>query len=85
MNDWDIRFDKLEEQLHTMDKTLVKQEENLKIHLYRTELAERNIDLLSKALEPINKHVSHMEGALKFIGILSLVVGVVSILGKFFL
>lgn len=56
------RFSKLDERLHSIDKTLVKQEENIAEHIRRTELLEQD-------LKPIKSHVNQVKGAGVFIGI----------------
>ena len=72
------KLDKLDDRLDSVDKTLVKQEENLKEHIRRTELLEEE-------LKPIKKHIGHMEGALKLFGgiglLLGIVTGILKILG----
>ena len=47
---------------------LGKQEENLRLHMYRTELAEQNIELLREQVTPIEKHVYLMHAILKVVG-----------------
>jgi hypothetical protein len=64
------KLDKLDSHLDNVDKTLVRQEAQLAHHIRRTELLE-------EALQPIQKHVSMVEGALKFLGVLSVGVGVI--------
>jgi hypothetical protein len=63
------KLDKLDSHLDNVDKTLVRQEEQLANHIRRTELLE-------EALQPIQKHVSMVEGALKFLGVISVAVGI---------
>jgi hypothetical protein len=41
----------------------------------RTELAEQGIKELQEALEPVKTHVNHVEGALKLLGLLSVIGG----------
>lgn len=54
---------------------LAKQEENLKLHMYRTELAEESIKLLREELKPLEYHVWVVNIALKGLGVLSLLAG----------
>lgn len=77
LNKLETKMDQVDGRLNSMDKTLVKQEENLKEHIRRTEILESE-------LKPIKKHVTHMEGALKLIGVLTTVVGFISGLAKLF-
>ena len=65
----DEKVDKTNDRLNSMDKTLVKQEENLKEHMRRT-------DLLENDLKPIKKHVAVMNGAFKALGIIGTVIGI---------
>jgi len=54
---------------------LAKQEENLRHHIYRTDLAEQNIELLRKQLEPVESHVKILQGLLKIFGGLAILAG----------
>lgn len=65
----DEKVDKTNDRLNSMDKTLVKQEENLKEHMRRT-------DLLEGDLKPIKKHVAVMNGAFKVLGICGTIVAI---------
>lgn len=49
-----------------------RQEEILKNHIYRTELAESNIELLRDQVKPLETKMNFIQGALKLIGIISL-------------
>lgn len=69
------KLDKLDDRLDSVDKTLVKQEANLGEHMRRTALLEED-------LKPIKKHVGHVEGGLKLLGILSLILGILFSIGK---
>lgn len=70
-----------------MNSTLIRQEENIKHHIYRTDLAEENIKALWQfvsnnlkeirgTIEPLKKHVAMAEGVLKFLGVVSVIVGI---------
>jgi len=78
------KIDKLDERLDSIDKTLIKQEASLDKHILRTEMAEKQLDLLSAQIVPINKHVNQMSGALKLLGVMSLVMGIVALFKKLF-
>lgn len=67
----------LDRRLDNVDKTLIKQEANLEKHILRTDIAEKNLDLLKAeltkvdaSLAPIKKHVLIVEWTLKIGGIL---------------
>lgn len=63
---------------------LAKQEESLRLHIYRTDLAEKNIELLRNQVKPIEDHVKYINGGLKLIGVISLVAGaLISVLELF--
>lgn len=51
-------------------------------HIKRTDLAEENLTLLRKEIEPLKKHVTMAEGAIKFIGIVSTVLGIIVLILK---
>lgn len=69
------KLDEMGKHLNSIDVTLAKQEVNLDNHIRRTDLAEESISLIRDEIKPIKKHIHMMEGALKLIGVLSLVVG----------
>lgn len=66
-----IKVDKVEEKISNIDVTLAKQAKDLEHHIYRTDLAEENLDILKKQLEPIQKHVSLVDATLKVMGAVS--------------
>lgn len=70
------KIDKLDERLDNIDKTLVRQEANLKEHMRRTEQNEIMIQEMIEQIKPIETHVAMVNGVLKFIGFLSLLLGV---------
>jgi archaellum component FlaC len=72
----DHKVEKLDRRLDNVDKTLIKQEGNLEKHILRTDLAERNIEMVrtevrkvESDLAPVKKHVVQVEGALKLLGL----------------
>jgi hypothetical protein len=52
-----------------------KQEENLKEHIRRTELAEENLAMLRSEMQPLKEHVIAINGVLRIIGVLSIIIG----------
>ncbi len=72
------KVDIIDNRLDSVDKTLVKQEANLGEHMRRTELAEKNISNVRKDIEPVKRHVAYMEGALKGIGIVGILMGIIA-------
>lgn len=76
LNKIDERLDKLTESVHSIDKTLARQEENLKEHMRRSEANEKAVELLSIELKPIKTHVNRIDGALKLIGLIAVAIGI---------
>jgi len=68
-------LNKIEDKLSSIDNTLVRQEENLKEHMRRT-------DILEKEFKPVKSHVDQVRGAGKLIALASLIAGIVSVLIK---
>lgn len=71
---------RVEERLNGMDRTLVKQEENLKEHMKRS-------DLLEEQMAPVKKHVALVESVFKIVGAIGVLVataaGIVKIIEFF--
>lgn len=80
----DAKLDKMDSRLDSIDKTQVRHDENLKFHMQRSELLERQTQQLFSELKPIQAHVSHVNGAIKFIGIMATVGGLLAALLKIF-
>ena len=81
----DVKLDKIEEHLSNIDITLVKQHEQLAHHIYRTSLAEQNLDILRQEIKPVQKHVEVVNTTLKVLGaVASVVTFVAGILKLFF-
>lgn len=68
-------LDKISEDISELKITTAKQEENLKEHIRRTELAEENLQMLRQEIEPLKQHVIAINGVLKIIGLISVVIG----------
>jgi hypothetical protein len=73
----DKQYEKTSSRLNAIDQTLVKQEENLKTHMYRTELAEKRLEHIESDLEPVKTHINRIDGGLKLLGIISLLLTIV--------
>jgi predicted nucleic acid-binding Zn-ribbon protein len=67
----EAKIDEVEEKLSSIDVTLAKQAKDLEHHIYRTELAETNIELLRAEIQPVKKHVAIMDAVFKIIGVLA--------------
>ena len=62
------KVDRIESKISSIDVTLAKQAKDLEHHIYRTELAEENLELIRKEMIPVKKHVALMDASLKVIG-----------------
>ena len=71
-------LNKISEDISELKITSAKQEENIKEHIRRTELAEENIQLIREEIKPLKEHVVAINGTLKIIGILSIVFGCIT-------
>lgn len=67
----EAKVDLIEEKISSIDITLAKQAKDLEHHIYRTELAEQNLELIRQEMVPVKKHVALMDAGLKVIGALS--------------
>jgi predicted nucleic acid-binding Zn-ribbon protein len=78
------KLDKVEEKLSSIDVTLAKQAKDLEHHIYRTDLAESNIELLRTEMQPVKKHVALMDASLKVIGaiasVVTFVIGIIKLI-----
>jgi predicted nucleic acid-binding Zn-ribbon protein len=78
------KVDRIESKISNIDVTLAKQAKDLEHHIYRTELAETNIELLRSEIQPVKKHVALMDASLKIIGAVASIVTFVVGLMKMF-
>ena len=62
------KVDVVENRISNIDVTLAKQAKDLEHHIYRTDLAEQQIELLRGEIQPIKKHVYLVDATLKVIG-----------------
>jgi archaellum component FlaC len=80
----EAKVEKIEDSISNIDITLAKQAKDLEHHIYRTSLAEENIELLRTELQPVKKHVALVDAGLKLVGALAsataFVLGVIKIL-----
>ena len=71
--------DKIAEDIYDIKIILEKQNSSLEHHIYRTQLAEENIALIRKELDPIQDHVIKIQGIYKFLTVMGSVI--VAIIG----
>lgn len=76
------KLEEINKHLQEIDKTLIKQEANLEKHMIRTEQNETMIQIISGDLKPVKKHVTQVEGVFKFLGLVSLVLGIIYVFIK---
>lgn len=71
----ETKIDDIGDHLASIDVTLSGQHISLRDHIRRTAILEAQI-------KPIEKHVAMMNGALKFIGVLALIAGIIEVFIK---
>jgi molecular chaperone DnaK (HSP70) len=80
----EAKVDIIEEKISSIDVTLIKQAKDLEHHIYRTELAEQNLELIRQEMVPVKKHVALMDASLKVIGavasVVTFVIGIIKVL-----
>jgi hypothetical protein len=69
------KIDKIVDKITDIDVTLGKQSVILEEHVRRT-------NLLENKLEPIEKHVHMIQGALKFLGLISIFIAIIEFVLK---
>lgn len=84
LNKLEAKIDALDEHLGSIDITLVKQEASLSEHMKRSDSLEKMVNLLQSELKPIEKHVHAVDGVLKFLGALSILVGIAAAVKSIF-
>lgn len=70
----DQKLDRIEDKISNIDVTLAKQAKDLEHHIYRTDLAEHNIELLRTEIQPVKRHVAIVDASLKIIGAIASIV-----------
>ena len=84
----DGKLDKIEERLDSIDGTLIKQNKDLEHHIFRTELAEQNIEMLRIEFKPIQKRYEAVNVIFKIVGMfatgLGLIVGLAKVVTAIF-
>jgi len=69
-------IEEIKDSLKNVDETLIKQEANLKLHMYRTELAEKRLEHIESDLTPIKSHIAGVNGVFKALIALSVILGI---------
>lgn len=77
-----VTLDKFESTLNSIDKTLIRQEESLKEHMRRTELAEASINQLKADLKPVEEHVNGIKAFVRIFAAMGIIIGTVTAILK---
>jgi predicted nucleic acid-binding Zn-ribbon protein len=77
-------IERLDSRLDEIDKTLVRQEANLKHHVYRAEANEKRLERIEGDIEPIKAHVSRLNGAFIMVGLTATVIAILTATVKLF-
>jgi chromosome segregation ATPase len=78
------KLEKISEKITQIEVTMERNTGSLEKHMLRTDLSEKRLEHMEEALKPITKHVNHVEGALKLLGALATLTGVVTGIVKLF-
>lgn len=69
------KLDRVVERIGSIDVTLAEQHLSLRHHIKRT-------DLLEATVKPIKSHVDRVDGVVKFLGVVALVLGIAAAISK---
>ncbi len=73
----DQKLDRLVEDISSIKVDLSAMKKDVAHHIKRSDLTDENLKLLRDDVKPLQKHAAMVEGALKLIGIASLIAGIV--------
>jgi len=73
----DSQLDRVANKIDLIREDIAEIKVDLAKHIYRTDIAEENIEILRQELRPVEKHVEQMQGALNLLKILGIVLGLV--------
>lgn len=76
------KLDIIDSRVDNIDITLAKQEVNLREHMRRTELLEKQHEVFNENFKPINAHVNQIKGGMKFVGALSAIAALAGVIFK---
>jgi hypothetical protein len=73
----------IDRRLDNIEKVMIVQELNLKVHMKRSDNLEDLVNAIQeKELKPLHKHVSQVEGVFKFLGLLALILTIATGISK---
>lgn len=77
------KLDEMDKRLDSIDQTLAAQHVEIRNHIKRTDIAEDRQNNFEKIMiDVVLKHINQVNGALKLIGIVATIVGVVGGIAK---
>ena len=71
----EAKLDKVTDRLSNIDSTLAAQHVSIAEHIRRTNLLEND-------LKPVKRHVTMVEGVLKFLGALAMIAGLIEVIAR---
>ncbi len=80
------KIDELGKEIVQLKLISIKQESNLKEHMRRSDMLEEQLNMFKSSMDPIKKHVTHVETTLKLFGLFATFAGIVQVaieIGKF--
>lgn len=81
----DDQYKDLDKRLDNIEKVMIGQQINLEKHMQRSDHLETIVENLKEQdLKPLARHVAMVEGAFKFLGVISLLLGIITALAKLF-
>jgi len=81
----DKHSDDTDARLDNIEKVMIAQEINLQEHMKRSEHLEEMLNhVKDNELKPLTKHAAMVEGALKLVGVLGIIVGIAGTVAKIF-
>lgn len=69
-------YEKIDSRLDEMEKHLTVQDANLREHMRRTDIAEKNLELMRKDFEPVKIHVAVVGALGKLLAIVGTLVAI---------
>lgn len=82
-NRTDSKIDKILEKISAIDVTLAKQHVSLEEHMRRTNAIEKHLEIQRKDVDALQKKSYNLEGGIKILMSLGIIIGILTTLGKF--
>lgn len=76
------KLDKIADDMADIKIDIAEIRKDINYHIMRTDIAESRIEMLRNELRPVEVHVERMNGALKLLGVLSLIAGLIAAVAK---